>query len=104
MTGGVWESVQHHKAVFCAMDDQCLLIVFCLVVFWLNQAAKQAIAGVIRAGNIGVSPGRKQEVHGPSNDTRQTRVLSQFSRASVFDSVLSGCYSRRSLMALSGLP
>src|SRR5882724_1761137 len=99
MTGGIRESVQHHKAVFCAMDDQCLCVVFCL-----QKAAKQAVAGVIRAGNIGVSPGRKQEVHGTSNDTRQTRVLSQFSCLTAFDSATGGCYSRRSLMALSGLP
>src|SRR5579864_434114 len=99
MAGGIWESVEHHKAVFCAMDDQGLLIVFAL-----QKGAKQAVAGGICAGNVGVSPGRKQVIHGPSKDTRGIRVLSQFSRFEAFDSVRSGCYSRRSLMAHSGLP
>src|SRR6185312_9188668 len=91
----VRESVEHHKAVFRAMNNQRLLIVF-----GLQKAAKQAIARGICAGNVGISPGRKQVIHGPSKDTRRIRVLSQFSRFEAFDSVLSGCYSRRSLMAL----
>jgi hypothetical protein len=40
-------------------------------IFWLNQTAKQAVAGGICGGNVGVSPGRKQVIHGPSNDTRE---------------------------------
>ena len=34
------------------------------VVFHLEEDAKQAVARVICAGNIGITPGRKQMVHG----------------------------------------
>src|SRR6478735_5674271 len=69
----IGKGVEHDEAVFCAVDDQRLLIVFGLL-----KGAKQAVARSICAGNVGVSPGRKQEVHGPSKDTRGTRVLSNF--------------------------
>jgi hypothetical protein len=40
------------------MDDQGFFIVFSL-----QEAAKKAAAEVICAGNVGVSPGRKEKVH-----------------------------------------
>ena len=66
VAGGVREGVEHHKAVFCAMDDQRFFVVFSL-----QKAAEKAVAGGSCAGNVGVSPGRKQVVHGPSKDTRK---------------------------------
>ena len=57
-----------------AMDDERRFVGFCP-----QEAAKQAFAGGICASNIGVTPGRKEEVHGPSKDIRRTRVLSNFS-------------------------
>jgi hypothetical protein len=44
--------------MFSAMNYQDLFIIFCL-----DNTAKQAVSWGICGGYVGVTPGRKQEVH-----------------------------------------
>jgi hypothetical protein len=73
MARSVRKSVQDHKAMFGAMNNQRFFIVFCLY-----KAAKYAVTGVICGGYVGITPGGKKKVHDLKKDIRRIRVLSNF--------------------------
>jgi hypothetical protein len=78
VAGCVRKSVQNNEAVFAAMYDESLFIVFTPVILAPGNAAKYAVYGAFHRGDIGITPGGKDKVHGPENHTRCTKVQVNF--------------------------
>ena len=55
---GIWVCIQNHITMGAAMDDQRFFVGFA------RGVTKNAHGGLVRAGNVGISPGGPEIVHG----------------------------------------